>query len=59
MGNIGPQAGRYDVLAASDLRVGLTLPDPAGPIPTPEPAPDPVGPAPGPEPVPTPPSAGR
>lgn len=59
MGNIGPRAGHYDVLAAADVRVEQTMPDPADPppIPSPEPVPDPVGPAP--EPVPSPPSSAR
>lgn len=59
MGNIGPQAGHYDVLAASELHVAQTMPDPADPppIPSPEPVPDPA--RPGPEPVPTPPSGAR
>jgi hypothetical protein len=53
MGNIGPMAGHFDVLAeTTHVRLRRTMPDPAdpAPIPSPEPVPDPGGP------VPTPPS---
>ena len=67
MGDIGPERGRYEVLAADDLGIqGTEAAPPAGrvpdpepmPVPGPEPVPDPSTPGPGPEPVPAPPSAG-
>jgi hypothetical protein len=58
MGNIGPQAAHYEVLAADEhLSAQWTLPDPdPAPLPTPEPGPVPDPGGPSPEPVPTPPS---